>query len=99
MLTSILLALETLGNATQIGTFLFVLRHQGGQGKYGRQFCGVKPLTVNQGILKGDVWLVWNQLYDNWQFVFLFAKRLNQTSQTGGQLYSDTSPFSVPWLS
>jgi hypothetical protein len=23
--------------------------------------------------------------------------RLIQTSQTGGQLYSDTSPFSIPW--
>ncbi len=35
-----------------------------------------------QGILKGEVflyhwppvWLVKNQLYDNWQFLFLFAK-------------------------
>ncbi len=35
------------------------------------------------GILKGEVslyrwppvWLVWNQLYDNWQFLFLFAKQ------------------------
>jgi hypothetical protein len=24
--------------------------------------------------------------------------RLTQTSQTGGQRYSDTSPFSIPWL-
>jgi hypothetical protein len=23
--------------------------------------------------------------------------RLIQPSQTGGQLYSDTSPFSIPW--
>ncbi len=38
-----------------------------------------------QGILKGEVslysWpslrLVWNQLYDNWQFMFLFAKQTN----------------------
>jgi hypothetical protein len=38
-----------------------------------------------QGILKGEislyswppVWLVWNQLYDNWQFSFLFAKQTN----------------------
>ncbi len=34
-----------------------------------------------QGILKGEItlyhwppdWLVWNYLYDNWQFLFLFA--------------------------
>ncbi len=39
----------------------------------------------DQGILKREVslyhwppvWLVWNQLYDNWQFLFLFAKQTN----------------------
>jgi hypothetical protein len=31
-------------------------------------------------------------------FCFYFKYRLIQTDQTGGQLYSDTSPFSVPWL-
>jgi len=59
---------------------------------------------AGQGILKGElslfcwppVWLVWNQLYDNWQFLFLFAKHAIQTGQTGGQWYSDT-PFSIPW--
>ncbi len=38
-----------------------------------------------QGILKREVslhgwppvWLVWNQLYDNWQFLFLFVKQTN----------------------
>jgi hypothetical protein len=38
-----------------------------------------------QGILKGEislyrwppVWLVWNQLYDNWKCLFLFAKQTN----------------------
>jgi len=37
------------------------------------------------GILKGEislycwppVWLVWNQLYDRWHFLFLFAKQTN----------------------
>jgi len=63
---------------------------------------------VGPGILKREVslyhwppvWLVWNQLYDNWQFLFLIPNRLIQfqTSQTGGQQYSDTSPFSIPWL-
>jgi hypothetical protein len=58
-----------------------------------------------QGILKGEVsmyrWppvlLVWNQLYDNWHFCFYLQNRLIQTSQTEGQWYSDTSPFSIPW--
>ncbi len=40
------------------------------------------------------VWPVWNQLYDNWQLYFL-QNRLIQTSQTGGQWYNDTSPFSI----
>ncbi len=57
-----------------------------------------------QGILKGEVslhhwppvWLVWNQLYDIWQFLFLLQNRRILTSQTGGQWYSDTSTFSIP---
>ncbi len=28
---------------------------------------------------------------------FYLQNRLIQTSQTGGQQYSDTSPFSIPW--
>jgi hypothetical protein len=35
-----------------------------------------------------------------WQltiFVFYLQNRLIQTSQTGGQQYSNTSPFSIPW--
>jgi hypothetical protein len=37
-----------------------------------------------------------------WQltiFVFYLQNRLIQTSQTGGQQYSDTPPFSIPWTS
>ncbi len=58
-----------------------------------------------KGILKGEVslyrwppiWLVWNQLYDYWQFLcFYLQNRLVQTSQTGGQRYSDTSPLVFP---
>ncbi len=41
--------------------------------------------SLAQGILKVEeslyhwppVWLVWNQLYDNWQFLFLYAKQTN----------------------
>jgi hypothetical protein len=29
---------------------------------------------------------------------FYLQNRLMQTSQTGGQWYSDTSPFSIPWI-
>jgi hypothetical protein len=31
-------------------------------------------------------------------FCFYLQNRLIQTSQTGGQRYSDTSPFSIPWM-
>jgi hypothetical protein len=31
-------------------------------------------------------------------FCFYLQKRLIQASQTGGQRYSDTSPFSIPCL-
>ncbi len=65
------------------------------------------PVYLLQGILKGEVslyhwppvWLIWNQLYEQLTiFVFYFQNRLIQTSQTGGQWYSDTSPFSFPCL-
>ncbi len=60
--------------------------------------------VFEQGILKGEaslyhwppVWLVWNQLYDNWQLLLYLLNILIQTSQTGGQRYSDTSPRSIP---
>jgi hypothetical protein len=31
-------------------------------------------------------------------FCLYLQNRLIQTSQTGGQQYSDTSPFSIPWV-
>jgi len=30
-------------------------------------------------------------------FCFYLQNRIIQTSQTGGQWYSDASPFSIPW--
>ncbi len=50
-----------------------------------RQGWNLPWCNPNQGILKGDVslnhwppvWLVWNQLYDYWQFLFLFVKKTN----------------------
>jgi hypothetical protein len=33
-----------------------------------------------------------------WQLTFFLQNRLIQTSQKGGQWYSDTSPFSIPWF-
>ncbi len=50
-------------------------------------FCSLKCTSLEQGILQGEevslyhwppVWLVWKQLYDNWQFLFLLAKQTNQ---------------------
>jgi hypothetical protein len=31
------------------------------------------------------------------KFCFYLQNRLIQTSQTGGQLYGDAFPFSIPW--
>jgi hypothetical protein len=31
-------------------------------------------------------------------FCFYLQNRLIQTSQTGGQWYNATTPFSIPWL-
>ncbi len=49
------------------------------------KYCYIVCHYADQGILKGEVsvycwppiWLVWNQLYDYWQFLFLFAKQTN----------------------
>jgi hypothetical protein len=32
------------------------------------------------------------------KFSFYLQNRLIKTGQTGGQWYSDTSPFSIPWF-
>ncbi len=49
------------------------------------------PLT---SCLTGLELAVWQLTF----FVFYLQNRLIQTSQTGGQWYSDTSPFSIPRL-
>ncbi len=60
--------------------------------------------TVRQGILKGEVSLY---LLFDWfgiccmttdDFCFYLQNRLIPTGQTGDQWYSDTSPFSIPWM-
>ena len=59
-----------------------------------------------QEILKGKYHCTVNLLFD-WfgvscmttdNYCFYLQNRLTQTSQTGGQWYSDTSPFSIPWV-
>jgi hypothetical protein len=69
----------------------------------------IKPIYLIRGLretltAKNPFWISnnWsnkstsiNNLWDN--FCFYLQNRLIQTSQTGGQWYSDTSPFSIPW--
>ncbi len=58
----------------------------------------------NDGILKGEVslycwrpvWLVWNKLYDNWQFLFLFAKQTNPNQSNRRSMVHWYLPFSIP---
>ena len=64
--------------------------------------AGPAVLDSNQGILKGEVDLLFDwfgiscMTTDN--FCFYLQNRPIQAIQTGGQLYSDTYPFSIPWL-
>ncbi len=59
-----------------------------------------------QGILKGPYHCTIDLLFDKFgitsmitdNFCFYLQNRLIQTSKTGGQWYSDTSPFSIPWV-
>jgi hypothetical protein len=58
----------------------------------------------HQGILKGEYHCTVDLQFDGLgiscmatdNFCFCLQNRLIQTSQTGGQWYSDTSPFSIP---
>jgi hypothetical protein len=63
-------------------------------------------LCLDQGILEGKYHCTIDLLFD-WfgigcmttdYFCFYLQNRLIQTSQTGGQWYSDTSLFSIPCL-
>jgi hypothetical protein len=63
--------------------------------------------TLSQRILKGEaslypwppVWLVWNQLYDNWQFLFVFAKQANPNQSKRRSMVQWYFPFSITCLS
>jgi hypothetical protein len=60
----------------------------------------------SQRVLKGRYHCTVNLLFDWYGLVCFANKNKNfqllyswfQTSQTGGQCYSDTSPFSIPWI-
>jgi hypothetical protein len=67
----------------------------------------VVNMVHRQGILKGKDHCTIDLLFD-WfgissmrtdNFCFHLQNRQIQTSQTGGQWYNDTSPFSIPWHS
>ncbi len=62
-------------------------------------------MVPKQGILHREVslyhwppvWLVWNQLYDNWQFLFLFAKWTDPNQSNRRSMVHGYFPFSIPW--
>ncbi len=44
------------------------------------------------------VWLLWNQLYDNWQFMFYFSKQSNPKQSNRRSMVEWFFPFSIPCL-
>jgi hypothetical protein len=65
-----------------------------------------KRCWLIQGILEGKYHYTVDLLF-GWfggrcmatdKFRFYLQNRLIETSQTGGQRYSDTSPYSIPWF-
>ncbi len=73
------------------------------------RFCSTIKIEdyIRQGILNGEVslyrwppvWLVWNWLYDNWQFLFLFAKQTNPNqSNRRSMVQWCFPPFSIPCI-
>ncbi len=66
--------------------------------KCGTKFC----VECHRGILRRKYHCTVDLLFNWFGFSCMttdnfLQNRLIQTSQTGGQLYSDTSPFSIPW--
>ncbi len=61
-------------------------------------------MDVKYGYLRMLDWLVPTHPLFDWFGIscmttdIFLQNRLIQTSQTGGQWYNDTSPFSIPWL-
>jgi len=64
------------------------------------------PNCLYQGKLKGEVslyhwppvWLIWNRLYDNWPYLFLFAKQTNPNQSKRRSMVQWYFPFSIPCL-
>ncbi len=113
-----LFALATLGDATQLGSFLFVSpcprkpRQVQVLSQY-RQCLDNKLFqymilsvsgVMHHGILKGDITVlltscwVWNQLYDNWHFLFLFAKQTNPNKLNRRSTVLYYYSFIIPWM-
>ncbi len=61
-------------------------------------------IGLEHGILKREVslyhwppvWLDWNQVYDNWQFLYLFAKQMNPNQSNRRSMVQWYLP--LPWL-
>ncbi len=68
------------------------------------KFIKCKFCWPDQGILKGEVslyhwppvWLVWNQLYDSRQFLFLFAKQTNPNLSNRSSMVQWYPPLVFP---
>jgi hypothetical protein len=74
-------------NHKHLTTAESLARNKPGNTKGGKYHCTIDLLFDRFGISC--------MATDN--FCFYFQNRLIQTSQTGGQQYSDTSPFGIPW--
>ncbi len=97
---------EILKKGRSYKTFFVGMSPFGGMEMLQKQFLASPNIcrwSLGQGILKGEVslyhwppvWLVWNSLFCKYcQLSYSWF----QTRQTGGQQYSDTSPFSIPCL-
>ncbi len=61
---------------------------------------------IYQGKLKREVslncwprvWWVWKQLYDNWQFLFLFTKQTNTNQSNRGSMVQWYFPLIIPYI-
>jgi hypothetical protein len=89
------------GRTFQLGPFSF----NDSMSSERKTLHSIENIDGNQGILKGKYNCTVDLLFDCFgiscittdNFCLYLQNRPIQISQTGGQQYSDTSPFSIPW--
>ncbi len=64
----------------------------------GQWYSDTSPFSIPWLYHWPPVWLVWNQMYDNWQFLFLFEKQTNPNQLNRRSMVQWYFPLCIPWF-